>query len=62
MRDCKAEIKLPGVTRSHRCGLPVVPGGGLCPLHLVLERRLKERARKHRGLLDYYRERKWMEE
>jgi len=58
--QCMAVLKPPGVTRAHRCPVPALPNEVYCPLHLVLEGRLKEIARKHRELLRYYREKRWL--
>jgi len=60
--QCYAVLKPLGATHTYRCPAPALPNEVYCPLHLVLEKRMKERARKHRGLLEYYRERRWMEE
>lgn len=60
---CPAMWKPLKRTHPLRCGLPVVPGEIYCPFHLILERRLKERAKKSRRLLQYYREKggRWMD-
>ena len=56
--QCYAVIKPPMVDRSHRCPAFALPGETYCPLHMVIEGRIKERARKSRRLLQYYRERR----
>ena len=43
MTQCKAEIKLPGSTRSHRCPAPALPDEDYCPLHMVMTQKMKER-------------------
>ena len=58
--QCMATLKPLGATHIYQCPVPTLPGEVYCPLHLVLETRIKERARKHRDLLRYYRERRWI--
>jgi len=53
--QCMAIIKPPMSTRSHRCPALAMLGEVYCPIHMVLSRRVIERARKHRKLLRYYR-------
>ena len=60
--QCMAIMKPLGATHTYRCPVPVLPGEVYCPLHLVIEKRMKERARKHRSLLDYYKNRGWQKE
>ena len=54
--QCMAVIKPLGVTRAHRCPVPAMPEEFYCPIHMVLSRRIIERAKRHRRLLKYYRE------
>ena len=54
--QCMAVIKLPKATGSHRCPAFAMPGESYCPIHMVLSRRVIERAEKHRKFLKYYRE------
>lgn len=53
--QCYAMMKPPGVARAHRCPAPVLPGELYCPLHLIVGRRIVERAQRHRMLLKYAR-------
>ena len=56
--QCMAVLKPLGVTRSYQCPAPAVLGGVYCPLHMVTEGRIKERARRHREFLKYIKERR----
>jgi len=60
--QCHAVLKPLMATHTYRCPAPAAPSEIYCPLHMVIEGRIKERARRHRGLLQYYRERGYMKE
>lgn len=53
--QCMAVLKPPGSAYSYQCPAPAVPGEVYCPLHVVLEKRMKERMRKHKRLFEAYR-------
>ena len=52
-KQCHAVIKPLGDLRPHRCPAWAVPNEIYCPIHMVLEGRIKERARRHREGLRY---------
>jgi len=60
--QCHAVLKPLMATHTYRCPAPAVLGETYCPLHMVIEGRIKERARKSRRLLQHYRERGWERE
>ena len=53
--QCMAVLKPLGATHTYQCPAPAVPGKTYCPIHMVIEGRIKERARKSRSLLEFYR-------
>lgn len=54
--QCLAELKPLGSARNQRCSDPAMPGESYCPLHLILSRRILERAERYRKLGEFYRQ------
>ena len=55
--QCHAVLKTLGENFPSRCPAPAIPGEIYCPLHMVIEGRMKERARRHREMLIHIRDR-----
>jgi len=51
-----AVMKPLGAAYTHRCPAPAMPGELYCPIHMVLSRKVIERAKRYREILKYYRE------